>query len=48
VQGQYGDVGGVVNDRLLKTLVNVAIKDTGEKLEEFGGDTGGELAAILA
>jgi hypothetical protein len=47
VQGQYGDVGGVVNDRLLKTLVNVAIKDTGEKLETFGGDTGGELAAIL-
>jgi hypothetical protein len=47
LQGQYADTGGIVNDRLLKTLVNVAIRDTGEKVDEFGGDTGGELAALL-
>ena len=47
LQGQYGDTGGTVNDRLLKTLVNVAIQDTGEQLEQFGGDTGGELSVIL-
>lgn len=47
-QGQYVDAGNSGNNKLLNTLISAAIQDTGTTVENFGGDDGGQLAAIRA
>jgi hypothetical protein len=47
-QGEYVDAGNVNNGPLLNTLINAAIQDTGETLEEFGAGPSGQLDAVLA
>jgi hypothetical protein len=47
-QGDYLDVGGQPNDRLLNTLISAAIQDTGTTVDDFGDGPGGQLSAIVA
>jgi len=47
-QGEHIDVGSVDNNPLLNTLINAAIQDTQQVVQDFGSGTPGLLDAILA
>lgn len=46
-QGEYVHAGGVMNNRLLTTVVSAAISDTGKTIDDFGGAEG-QLAVLRA
>jgi hypothetical protein len=47
-QGEFIDVGGVTNNRLLNSLISAAIQDTGTRVDDFGEGPGGQLEEVLA